>query len=289
MKRIEVKVSSFFSKNYIKSYVVALACSFTLFQTACHHHDDDNVNNNNGSTTSVSTQGTFNSNDRTFIDSAALAGMAEVQLGQLALSKASDNSVRTFGQQMVTDHTNANNQLYQIAQSKNIAPPTQLDAKHEALKTRLSGYSGHQFDTAYINSQVIDHRKTISLFQREVNNSSGDPAVRGYASSNLPVLNTHYQKALAIQTTIGGGSTSGTTNGTTNGTTSSTTSGSTSGTTSGTTNSTTSGSTSGTTSGTTGSTTSGSTSGTTSGTTSSTTSGTTMGTTSSTTGGMTTY
>jgi putative membrane protein len=284
MKRTEIKLSNIFSKNRIKTYFVAVVCSLALLETSCNNNDDDDNNNgNNGGTTSVTTQGTFNDNDRMFIDSAALSGRAEVELGQLAASKAEDNSVRTFGQRMVTEHTAANDQLLQIARNKNVTVPVILDPAHQALKERLSGYSGHQFDTAYMHSQVIDHTKAVNLFQAEVNNSTGDPEVRGYASNNLPILNTHLQTADSIYSILNGGSgtTSGTTSGATSGTTSATTSGTTSVTTSGTTSFTTSGASNGTTS----ATTSGTTSVTTSGTTSATNSGTTSGTTSSTTSG----
>jgi putative membrane protein len=280
MKKTEIKLSKIFSENRVKVYFIAVVCSLTLLETSCNHNDDDNNNNNaNGTASSVSSQGTFNNNDKSFIDSAAASGMAEVQLGQMAASKASNETVRSFGQRMVTDHTTANNQLLQIAKNKNVTTPTQLDPAHQALMNRLSSLSGLAFDTAYINSQVADHRKAVNLFQAEVNNSSGDPSVRGFASSNLPILNMHLQSAQSIQSNLNGTNTSATTSGTTNGSTNGTTSGSSNGTTSGSTSGTTSGSSNGTTSGTT----NGSTSSTTS---SSTTMGsTTMGSSSGTTGG----
>jgi putative membrane protein len=242
MKRIEMKLSNFFSTN-IKSYMVAMGCALVLFQTSCDNDDDNNGSNGTG-TTSVSTQSTFNGNDRMFIDSATVSGMAEVQLGQLAANKASDNTVRSFGQQMVAEHTDANNQLMSIARNKNVTPPAQLDPAHQALATRLASYSGHQFDTAYMNSQVIDHRKAIILFQNEANNNGGDQTVRGYASSNLPNLNRHLQRADSIVNSINGVNTGGTTSGTTSGTTG-TTGSTTNGTTTGTTGSTSNGTTSG--------------------------------------------
>src|SRR3982750_2224572 len=45
-----------------------------------------------------------------------LANMAEIQLGQLASSQASSSEVKSFAQMMVTDHTQANQQLLALAQ-----------------------------------------------------------------------------------------------------------------------------------------------------------------------------
>src|SRR5438552_16844085 len=56
--------------------------------------------------------------DRHFIKEAADGGLAEVELGQLAVEKASSDEVKKFGQRMVDDHGKANEQLKQIATSK---------------------------------------------------------------------------------------------------------------------------------------------------------------------------
>src|SRR3954468_8677930 len=80
-----------------------------------------------------------------FIKKMLLANMAEIQLGQLALSQATNSEVKSFAQMMVTDHTQANQQLLALAQQLGVQQPTELDGKHKALSAKLSRMQGQEF------------------------------------------------------------------------------------------------------------------------------------------------
>src|SRR4051812_9684826 len=108
---------------------------------------------------SVPVMAAVSSADKTFATEAAHGGLAEVQLGQLALQKASSPQVKGFAQRMVTDHTQANQDLMQLAKSENLTLPTQLDPKHKSEMERLSALSGNAFDAAYMQQMVQDHQK----------------------------------------------------------------------------------------------------------------------------------
>jgi len=86
--------------------------------------------------------------DGKFLKDAALGGMTEVELGKLAVQKASRDDVKQFGQKMVHDHTRANHQLKQIASQENIPVPETLDSKHQSRIDKLSKLSGEDFDKA---------------------------------------------------------------------------------------------------------------------------------------------
>src|SRR5689334_10757965 len=105
--------------------------------------------------------------DSAFVTKAAVGGLAEVKLGQLATQKASSSDVKQFGQQMVDDHGKANEELKQLASSKGITLPTDLDAKHQATYDRLSKLDGAAFDRAYMQDMVADHNEDVSEFRRE--------------------------------------------------------------------------------------------------------------------------
>src|SRR3954454_10112939 len=132
--------------------------------------------------------------DSTFITKAAVGGLAEVKLGQLATQKASNADVKAFGQQMVDDHGKANDELKQLASSKGITLPTDIDAKDQAKYDRLSKLSGAEFDRAYMREMVSDHRMHVSEFRRESERGS-DPDVKAWAAKTLPTLEHPLQMA----------------------------------------------------------------------------------------------
>jgi putative membrane protein len=105
--------------------------------------------------------------DRMFMDKAAQGGMAEIQLGQLAVQKGSSQSVKDFGGRMVTDHSRANDRLRNIASEKSVTLPGSLEAKDQALYDRLSGLSGDAFDRAYMQAMLRDHVRDVADFRKE--------------------------------------------------------------------------------------------------------------------------
>src|SRR6185312_511389 len=146
---------------------------------------------------SSSAHSTLSASDQKFMKEAAQGGEAEVQLGQLAQQKAESPDVKAFGQRMVDDHTKANDQLKQVASQKGVTLPSQPDAKDKAEKARLEKMSGAQFDKAYINYMVADHKKDVADFQREASHAN-DPDVKNFAQSTLPTLQSHLQQAESI-------------------------------------------------------------------------------------------
>jgi putative membrane protein len=148
--------------------------------------------------------------DRKFMEEAAKGGMAEVQLGQLATQKAQSAEVKQFGQKMADDHAKANDQLKQIASSKNVELPTDLDSAHKREYDRMSKLSGADFDREYMKHMVSDHKKDIKEFKDEAK-SGKDADVKQFASSTLPTLEQHLQLAEQTDATVRTASRSGNT------------------------------------------------------------------------------
>ena len=132
--------------------------------------------------------------DRTFATKAAQGGLAEVELGKLAMEKASSPDVKQFAQRMIDDHSKANDQLKETAGKDNITIPEAMDKKDEALKKKLERLSGPQFDRAYMTAMVKDHRGDVSEFKDEASRGS-NADLKSFASSTLPTLQEHLKMA----------------------------------------------------------------------------------------------
>jgi putative membrane protein len=157
------------------------------------------------STASSSTSASANA-DQDFIAKAAKGNRAEVTLGKLVADKTKDPNVRQFAQMMVKDHSAAQNDLQQLAQSKNITLPEGLPDDATALQSKLSSATGKALDKDYMDSMVDDHKKDVSEFQ-DASQNAKDPDVKQFAAKTLPTLQKHLEKAQQIDSKMGGGNT----------------------------------------------------------------------------------
>jgi predicted outer membrane protein len=150
------------------------------------------------------------SDSRTFISEMAIAGMAEVQLGKLATEKAANADVKAFGQMMVKDHSQANDELKQVASKLNVQLPAQLDEKHRDLAERLSKLQGAEFDREYINAMVEGHQEVAGKLRTRAGNqqtsnapSTGNRAGSGGASGAAGTQTTGSSSAGANSQAVG--------------------------------------------------------------------------------------
>ena len=137
---------------------------------------------------------TLSTTDATFINMAGTSGLAEVQLGELAQTRASNPAVRRFAAQMVADHTQANQRLAALARAKQMTPPSSTDTLHTQAYQQLQNTRGRDFDKLYMDGQVQDHQMVVQAFQNEAQNGT-DPDVRAFAQQNLPVMQQHLETA----------------------------------------------------------------------------------------------
>jgi putative membrane protein len=138
-----------------------------------------------------------NTTDRNFVVQASYSNKDEIAAGAIASTKGMRDSIMMFGQMMVADHTKAQTSLDSIAGALGIVTPVGPDSVHLVIGQQLMAASGHSFDTMYIHGQVIDHQKTINLFQDEISNGN-NRLIKDFANKNLPVIKMHYAMATSI-------------------------------------------------------------------------------------------
>ena len=140
--------------------------------------------------------------DKAFAREAAIGGMTEVELGNLAKEKAASDDVKQFGERMVTDHSKANDELKAWASQKGVTLPSELDAKHKAVRDRLSKLSGAAFDKAYMADMLTDHKEDVATFKKE-SSAARDADLKAWASQTLPTLEEHLKQARDTAAKVG--------------------------------------------------------------------------------------
>ena len=156
----------------------------------------------NDNSAMTATSGTNSQNN--FWMAAASGGMAEVELGRMAATKAQNAEVKQFGEMMVAEHTKSNDELKSLAVKKSVSLPPAPDAAHQATMTRMQGLNGAEFDKAYVEAMVADHEATVQLFESEAARSA-DAEARAFAEKTLPNLRRHLEMIRDIRTKLSAG------------------------------------------------------------------------------------
>jgi len=172
-------------------WIFAIVVIASLGWVACDDDDDNGLDKPN-----------LNETDETFVETAATSNMAEIEFGQLAATKASDSLVRVYAQEMVTEHTAAQDELEALADDyAGIEWPNEVNEAHEDLLDDLNNAEGASFDSLYMRTQVEMHEDAVAAFQAATSNTT-DARVKAYASKYLPHLEMHLEKADSLHTAM---------------------------------------------------------------------------------------
>jgi putative membrane protein len=139
-------------------------------------------------------RGQLSEKDYKFISDAAEGGLMEVQLGQMAAQKGNSESVKNFGQRMVTDHGKANDELKQLAVQKGVTLPTAVSHHDQSTVEHLQNSTGKDFDKAYADHMAKDHKSDVKEFEKAAKDCK-DPDLKAWASKTLPILQQHLTMA----------------------------------------------------------------------------------------------
>ena len=134
--------------------------------------------------------------DKQFLMKAMQGNMAEVQMGELALKRSSNQSVQNFARRMVDEHTIANQQATQVATRKGLTIPKSPDAESVAMMRRLSKMKTG-FDKMYLNHMLMDHKKDVADYSKEAKTGYDDD-IKTYATTTLPTLQSHLSEVQTL-------------------------------------------------------------------------------------------
>jgi putative membrane protein len=189
----------------MKNHALIILAAAALVLAACTK--TENTENTSTSTTSTSmtdtssttsTTGTsvstLSADDKDFATKAAQGNMAEVNGGTMASTKGTSPDVKNFGNRMVNDHGKALDELKQLAQTKGITLPADVNADQKAEADKLSKLSGKDFDKEYTDAMVKDHEEDVAEFDKASKNAQ-DPDLKAWAAKVLPIIQDHLKMA----------------------------------------------------------------------------------------------
>ncbi|MEJ0039718.1 MAG: DUF4142 domain-containing protein [Gammaproteobacteria bacterium] len=131
-----------------------------------------------------------------FVKSAALGGMAEIELAKLAQAKSQTANIRGFAARMLKDYDAIHRGLATVAKRKRLDVPTSLVYEDEQVLNEASEKSGAEFDAWYARRMITENQKAIALFQSAAN--MPDAELASFAKGTLPTLEEHQRLALAL-------------------------------------------------------------------------------------------
>ena len=148
-------------------------------------------------------------NDAQIASIVVTANQVDIDAGKLAASKTSKADVKTFAQQMVTDHTGVNKQATELVTRLKVTPED--NATSQSLKSggdtnlaTLKGLSGAAFDKAYIDHEVAYHQAVLDAVDKVLIPSASNADLKALLVKVRPAFVAHLEHAKHVQASLGG-------------------------------------------------------------------------------------
>jgi putative membrane protein len=96
---------------------------------------------------------------------------AEIEMAQMAQSKATDAEVRAFARELVTSHRAMKTEVANTARLNNVTPSIAADDEalteehQEGMKDLNARARGAEFDEAYLEHEISMHRRVLDVIE----------------------------------------------------------------------------------------------------------------------------
>lgn len=128
---------------------------------------------------------------------AAEMNLEQIQFAQIAQRNGSPE-IREIAAMIEKEHSKAQQELKTLAASKIVTIPTTVTEDGMNEYNKIDKKEGADFNKAYCDIVVNSHKQAISDLEK-VATDNDDSDIRNWATSMLPGLRTHLDKALTCQ------------------------------------------------------------------------------------------
>lgn len=132
--------------------------------------------------------------DKAFLRSASIFNISEVMAGKIAMRRGGSWS-QMFGEDLVREHTLAQEELKQLAAKKGFRLPNTVPNKDRMMLARLENVSSSGFDALFRKMMMKSHSTAELLVAKEIKRGY-DSTVRGFATKMLASVDGHHKMAM---------------------------------------------------------------------------------------------
>lgn len=128
----------------------------------------------------------------------------EILLGVIALNKHAPNNINQFADMMINQHGANLTEIMQLTHQFHISSLTTQMSNHfiaagNKEQIKLGGLTGEQFDKAYVNAAVTDHKGGLHLIDTKLMQTATTPAIKKFMIATRATVAMHLRHAEAMQ------------------------------------------------------------------------------------------
>ncbi|GAB3861700.1 hypothetical protein GCM10029963_66610 [Micromonospora andamanensis] len=140
--------------------------------------------------------------DTQYLQAVHQVNLYEIAAGELAQEKGQNQQVKELGQQFVTDHTELDQSVQDLAGQLNVELPSEPTTDQQTALDQLNNASGEEFDRLWVTQSLAGHVQAIQATQTEISQGT-EPQVVQLAQTALPVLQAHYDALVMLAEELG--------------------------------------------------------------------------------------
>ncbi|HEY8468987.1 MAG TPA: DUF4142 domain-containing protein [Longimicrobiales bacterium] len=138
------------------------------------------------------------------------ANTIDIQYGEIARERATNEQVKQFAETMIKDHTAVNQSATELVTRLGVTPTPNdvsrsLESQAAEMREVLRSKSGAEFDRAYIDNEVAYHRAVLQAIDEVLIPNASNAELKQTLVNVRPAVEAHLKHAEEIQRTLSRG------------------------------------------------------------------------------------
>ena len=140
--------------------------------------------------------------DKDLMMQVAMGGMMQLEVGKVAVQKATNEAVRQLAQAEVEEQTGLSAKLKEIAAAKGVTLPATPDAATQSMISKMQTASGSEFDKMYVQESGVNGHEKLDTVMSTVESGAGDKSLKDLAKAAHPLVKAHLKVSREMMTSM---------------------------------------------------------------------------------------